>query len=225
MHADLGRLFFIGDIHGCGETFRKLLTEEIGIGKNDRVICIGDYIDRGPDSKGVVDLILDLRKKGFRIDTLRGNHEQMLLDSENSMEDFSLWLMNGGEDTLKSFEVESIDELEPVYIDFFRQTKFFILTDEFIAVHAGLNFNSDDPLGDKNAMLWIRGYDVDRSLLEGRLLIHGHTPMEGRIIRSQDFTNVINIDGGCVYKHYDGMGSLFAFDFYGRKFLEACNID
>jgi len=219
------RIFFIGDIHGCIKTFKKLITEEIVIGKSDQIYCIGDYIDRGSDSKGVVDFILELRNSNYQIYTLRGNHEQMLLDSRNSRQAFSLWLMNGGDTTLRDFNVESVDEMDPVYIDFFSNTEYYIHKDDFVAVHAGLNFNADDPFEDKHSMLWIRGFQVSRSFPRSKLLIHGHTPMNGDLIRSQGFESPFNIDGGCVYNHFDGLGSLFALNFYEQKLLEVRNIE
>jgi serine/threonine protein phosphatase 1 len=221
----MNRIFFIGDIHGCSKTFRKLVTEEIGIRKTDLLYCVGDYIDRGNDSKGVVDFILELRKNNFKVHSLRGNHEQMLLDSGSGYYSFSLWLMNGGDKTLESFSINSIDELKPVYADFFRGTEYFIETKDFIAVHAGLNFTIDDPLSDKHSMLWIRDFEVDRSYLKDKILIHGHTPRDTGFIKSQRFESPLNVDGGCVYKNNEGMGSLFAFNFYERNFIEVKNID
>jgi serine/threonine protein phosphatase 1 len=76
------RVFAIGDIHGCNDAFHQMLFTEIKVSKDDEIYCIGDYIDRGPDSKGVVDTIISLQRSGFRIHTLRGNHEQMMIDSE-----------------------------------------------------------------------------------------------------------------------------------------------
>ncbi|MEP6597398.1 MAG: metallophosphoesterase, partial [Ginsengibacter sp.] len=75
------RIFAIGDIHGCSKTFRKLLIEKINIQKSDEIYCIGDYIDRGEDSKGVIDFISQMRDKNYQIHTLRGNHEEMMLHS------------------------------------------------------------------------------------------------------------------------------------------------
>jgi serine/threonine protein phosphatase 1 len=219
------RIFFVGDIHGCSNTFRKLVIDGIGIKKTDRLYCVGDYIDRGGDSKGVVDFILGLRRKNFQIYTLRGNHEQMLLDSEDGEDEFSLWMMNGGELTLKSFRVDSIKELDPAYIDFFRQTRFFIRENDFITVHAGLNFNIEDPLEDKDSMLWIRNFKVNRSYLNDKLLIHGHTPRKREYIISQRFEGAFNLDGGCVYKHTEGMGNLFAMNYYEKELVEVRNID
>lgn len=219
------RIFFIGDIHGCSKTFKKLVTEEIGIGKSDRIYCIGDYIDRGNDSKEVIDFILELRNNNYQIYTLRGNHEQMLLESRTSSQAFSLWLMNGGDTTLRDFNVESVDEMDPVYIDFFNSTEYYVHEKDFIAVHAGLNFTADDPLEDKNSMLWIRDFQISSSYPGNKLLIHGHTPMNRDFIRSQNFVSPFNVDGGCVYNYVEGMGSLFALNFYEHKLIEVRNID
>ena len=102
------RVFVIGDIHGCCKTFRKLILDKINIKKTDKIYCLGDYIDRGPDSKGVIDFIINMRKKGYMIHTLRGNHEQLLLDSENDEKSFEHWTKNGGDKALSSFKIDSI---------------------------------------------------------------------------------------------------------------------
>ncbi|MFO7923171.1 MAG: metallophosphoesterase family protein [Bacteroidales bacterium] len=219
------RIFFIGDIHGCSKTFRKMITDKIGVRKTDVIYCIGDYIDRGNDSKGVIDFILELRKNDFEIHTLRGNHEQMLLDAAGNGYSSDLWMYNGGHSTLESFNAGSADQLDPVYLDFFRSTKHYVISDDFIAVHAGLDFSAEDPFGEKEAMLWIRDFSVDRSFMKGRLLIHGHTPIGRYLVVSQRFDDSLNIDGGCVYKDTPGMGSLFALNFYEQKFIEVRNID
>ena len=221
----MNRKFFIGDIHGCSKTFRKLITRKIDIRKSDEIICVGDYIDRGADSKGVVDFILELREQNYHIYTLRGNHEQMLLDSFTGKTALSQWIMNGGGTTLKSFNVYVIHQLDPVYREFFDRTEFFIQGEDFIGVHAGLNFDTDTPFSDKESMLWIRDFMIDRSFLNGRILIHGHTPRDAEFIFSQPFESPLNIDGGCVYVEIDGMGSLFALDFYSQKMIRVKNID
>ncbi len=221
----MGRLFFIGDIHGCSETFRKLVKERIGIRKDDTLCCLGDYVDRGPDSKGVVDFIMELREGGYRIYTLRGNHEQMLLDSEEGGFQYDLWMQNGGYQSLESFGIDTVQELSPLYKDFFNATEFYIETDDFIAVHAGLNFETRNPLHDIEAMLWIRDFWVDGSYLKNKVLIHAHTPISGDMLILQELAGAVNLDGGCVYKHIPGLGSLFALDFHGKKFVKAENID
>src|SRR5581483_7880071 len=138
------RTFAIGDIHGCCKTFTRLLLEELAIQKDDTIYCVGDYVDRGPDSKGVVDLILKLRADGYTIYTLRGNHEELMLSSANSNRDFLRWMDKGGEATLDSFGVYSFIEMDEVYQQFFQQTEFYRENGNFIYVHAGLNFHEEN---------------------------------------------------------------------------------
>ena len=74
------RLFAIGDIHGCFDSFRKLVEDKIKISNRDKLVLPGDYIDRGKQSKDVIDYIIELQQRGFDIIPLTGNHESMLLD-------------------------------------------------------------------------------------------------------------------------------------------------
>jgi serine/threonine protein phosphatase 1 len=219
------RVFAIGDIHGCCKTFRKLVFEEIRITSSDTIYCIGDYIDRGPDSKGVIDLILELRKSGYQIYTLRGNHEQLLLDSASGGENYDIWMVNGGRQTLASFGVNSYDELTEEYKTFFSQTEYYIQTHTCIFVHAGLDFTSGDPFENTDAMLWMRVTVVDDSVLGERIIVHGHTPLPADIIPTQRASKVINIDGGCVYPHRTGYGYLFAFEVNSMEFISVKNVD
>ena len=218
------RIFVIGDIHGCCNTFKKLLVE-LAIQKSDEIYCIGDYVDRGNDSKGVIDLIIDLRIKGYQIHTLRGNHEQMMLDSTIDEERLFHWLQNGGIKTLNSFGISSVNELSHQYLTFFEQTKFFIATDKYIFVHAGLNFRIEDPFTDKEAMLWTRDEYFDKSKINNRLVIHGHTPLPLKTLIKQSNNNAINIDGGCVYNHISGFGNLIALSLPCMKLIPIKNID
>jgi serine/threonine protein phosphatase 1 len=224
----MSRLFAIGDIHGCSKTFRKLLVEEIGIRKTDEVYCVGDYIDRGPDSKGVIDLILFLNNEGYTIHTLRGNHEQMMLDAFTGKAQLDNWLTNGGGTTLKSFGINSLLKLKAEYLNFLNQTEYFFNTPYYVLVHAGLNFNCIDPFQDKDAMLWIRSGEIDKKKLNGKTIIHGHTAKPYDFIMSQlqqPEIASINIDGGCVYSYIPDMGNLFAFNLTDKKLIVVKNID
>ncbi|MFW5955273.1 MAG: metallophosphoesterase, partial [Rhodothermales bacterium] len=93
-------LYAIGDIHGCAETLWNLL-DELNVGPDDHLVFIGDYIDRGPDSHGVIAGLIDLSDT-VRCTFLRGNHEKLLLDYLD-FGDFNSWLMNGAEETLRSY--------------------------------------------------------------------------------------------------------------------------
>src|SRR5690348_12378540 len=102
-----GRTLAIGDIHGCARTFRRLL-EKVELDRADTLYLLGDLIDRGPDSKGVIEMILKLLEDGFDIRPIRGNHEELMLLAIRSgvFEDLLDWLENGGGSTLMSYGVD-----------------------------------------------------------------------------------------------------------------------
>ena len=101
------RKIAISDIHGCCKTFKALLNK-IKFNSNDELYLLGDYIDRGPDSKGVIDYIWQLQKEGYQVNCLRGNHEQMMLRAAFVENKLDHWMRNGGETTLFSFGNTSV---------------------------------------------------------------------------------------------------------------------
>ncbi len=216
------RVFAIGDIHGCYDAFQQMLFAEIKVRKEDEIYCIGDYIDRGPDSKRVVDTIISLQQKGFRIHTLRGNHEQMMMDSEEDEISFNRWNNNGGAATLESFGAKGYRSIPKSYKLFFESTKYFINTDDYIFVHAGLNFSLPDIFEDKEAMLWMRDFYPQQYVIGKKILIHGHTPQPLHDIFAQN-GNCINIDGGCVYNNRKFLGNLIAISLPGKEFIVVSN--
>src|SRR5690606_13442078 len=140
-----GRVLVISDIHGCSQTFIALVENVVQLKKEDTLYLLGDYIDRGPDSKGVIDYIIRLKESGFKIIALRGNHEVMLLNSIKERSASRVFLVNGGDKTLESFGISDVEELAPAYLDFFISLGYYALYDKFILVHAGLNFDLPDP--------------------------------------------------------------------------------
>ena len=115
-------LYAIGDIHGCAQTL-EALVEEIDPTENDHLVFIGDYIDRGPDSKGVINVLLQLRNRFLRT-FLRGNHEAMMLNylDHNELE---LWHINGGDSTLASYSNEGRVEIPEEHVEFIRDTVYY----------------------------------------------------------------------------------------------------
>ncbi len=220
----MNRIFAIGDIHGCSNTF-KALVQLLNLQPADHLYCVGDYIDRGPDSKGVIDYILQLRTGGYNVYPLRGNHEQMMMDSIISPQKFEHWVNNGGEATLKSFGCVNYTQMEPVYQNFFSSTKHYYEHDNFIFAHAGLNFARENIFEDVYSMLWIRNFVIDAQKLGQRLLIHGHTPVNHSIIRAQPIApgHALNIDAGCVYAHNPGQGRLVALNLTEQLFVSVAN--
>jgi serine/threonine protein phosphatase 1 len=211
------RRIAISDIHGCLKTFYTLLLE-IKFSKQDQLYLLGDYIDRGPDSKGVIDYIWQLQQAGYTIFCLRGNHEQMLLDEINKT---NSWY-NGEPMTLKSFGVDKNEDIPIKYIDWMRHLGYFLEVDDYILVHAGLNFKAENPLGDFHEMLWIRYFqkDIRRDWLGKRIIIHGHTPttqsaVEKNLLTLEE-TSALCIDNGCSFLSA-GLGHLIAFDMTNRS--------
>ena len=212
------RSIAIADIHGCCRTFRQLIFEVVRLKKYDSLYLLGDLIDRGPDSKGVIETILELQASGYDVRPIRGNHEQMILTSIYTPYNGSLseWLDNGGCTTLKSYGVSHPEELnEEGHIYFLHDLPFYRITDTHIFDHAGLDYNLDDPLSHQGecAMLTKRGGDVKDAKLGGRILVSGHTPLPLSAISRSLHTSHIRLDNGCVYGDaLPEMGNLVALE-------------
>ena len=222
------RRFAISDIHGCCKTFKYLVKDIIQLTKEDRLFLLGDYIDRGPDSKGVIDFILQLQEEGYQVDCVRGNHEEMLLDGLKSDMQLGSWLINGGRETLRSFEVIDPNDIPHKYFKFIEELKLYIELEDYLLVHAGFNFKDEDFLEDKYAMLWIRRwhgeFDIDRT--NGKIIIHGHTPMlKDDIVKAPKLELPVDIDAGCAYYHIEGLGFLCAYNLDTKEFYFQENMD
>lgn len=204
--------YAIGDIHGY-LTPLKILYFKIKKdilkypNENHTIIFLGDYIDRGPESKQVLDFIMSLKNTAdLEYIFLKGNHEQMLIDSFHGLSDqvLSMWLCNGAVQTLDSFGIDydryHIQEsavLKP-YVDFLEKTKLYFETDNYIFCHSGfISLDKRSPLeNQEDNILWGRPKD-DRYINYDKLVIHGHTP-----INKPNYNfNKINVDIGCGKKH------------------------
>lgn len=212
------RLLAIGDIHGCFNTFRVLLEQKIKIQKGDKIILLGDYIDRGDQSKEVFDYIINLNVNGYDVVTLMGNHEAMLLDAYNNSELTSKWIQNGGSETLKSFNITSLKDIEPKYIVFIKGLSYYFAFEEFLFVHAGFNDSNINPFADKYSMIWLCKQTYENPLLMNKIIIHGHQPVTVEVCKEivQSNKNVINLDTGCVYSDMTGFGILTAIELNTR---------
>ncbi len=219
------RSFAIGDVHGCIRTLETLLWQRLAITPADQLYFLGDYIDRGPNPKAVVDLLQELRRAGYALIALRGNHEQLLLDSLSSEEMFELWLLNGAAATLRSFGVRYPKQLPESYIDFFAALPLYAETDKAVLVHAGLNFAAADPFSDTEAMLWDRSFSARPERIGGRRLIVGHTPLPLTVIRESLHWNKVFLDGGCVYGRAPGYGYLCALELSSWELIAQPNVE
>lgn len=213
--------YIIPDIHGCIKTLRSLIECRLNIKTSDCIYFLGDYIDRGPDSAGVVDYIIGLKESGVDIQCLMGNHEQMLINSVLGETDMMLWMINSGMETLKSYGIRSnyqlniLNSITPRHLEFYKSLKhFFIVKDRYILVHGGINYSAQSPFADTEALLWSKPMPVPDSFMPGCKIIHGHTVTPiSRVIN--DVQNkqgrIFGLDAGCVFKgYYPGTGYLTA---------------
>jgi serine/threonine protein phosphatase 1 len=219
------RTFVIGDIHGCSATLRQLVDGTLRASVNDRIYLLGDYIDRGPDSKGVLDYIFELRARGMVVEGVRGNHEEMCLHSNDDYYYLSLWSANGGLNTLESFQADGLVDIPHLYREFLASLPLYIILADFIIVHAGLNFDHQCPFEDTSAMLWTRSPVVDRQRIGGRRLICGHTPVSRDRIEASLDSGKIMLDNGCVFEERPEMGCLAALELESMVVQYQENID
>jgi serine/threonine protein phosphatase 1 len=228
----MSRKILIGDIHGCLATFKALLGQINICRESDKLYLLGDYVDRGPDSKGVIDKIISLQQAGYAVHPIRGNHEQMLI-ADHHAETVKGWHDMADEELKKSFGIENLSQLPIEYINFCKALPYYHLEDDFIAVHAGLDFSQEDPLAEKKALLWIRDWynNVNYDWLQERKIIHGHTPLTRQEIEEQfsgfDERQILNIDCG-VYlskSKIHGLGHLCAFDITNKRLYFQENIE
>lgn len=196
----MNNTFVIGDIHGCSDLLAELLEKIKPLGQDDTVIFIGDYIDRGPDSKGVIDIILNLKREHHRVITLLGNHELMLLNAIKGYAEKD-FLSMGGEATLQSYSIpiESINDLlvrlPEDHLAFFEQLLPCWENEEYIFVHAGLQPGIHLTQQSPDWLFWSRDEFIKSSYDFGKKVIYGHTPYDHPKID----TNKIGIDTGAVY--------------------------
>lgn len=235
----ISKQWVIPDIHGCKKTLCALITDKVKLNKSDTLYFLGDYIDRGPDSKGVIDYIRSLNDVGFNVRLLKGNHESYLLKalSKKPMTRSLLrkkdtyqeiWSENYWKSTLNSFGVQNIYEIPEDYIQWIERLEYFIEIKDFILVHAGLNFDIDNPFEDKQSMLWVREYEIIPEKINYRKIIHGHVPFNLEFIQmnieSQQF-DFIALDNGVYIKNTEGFGNLLALELNTMELLVQPNID
>lgn len=222
----MNREFVITDIHGCYKTFRYLVEEILQFNKNDTLFLLGDYINKGPSSKATLDYIINLQEKGYHVPALMGNHEKILLDAINQPSFFKSFLEKGGSSTLSDFGVDKLTDIPQKYIDFLKGLNYYIDHDPWVLVHAGFNYQSKNPLDEKEPMLKIRHIEKPVVLHKGRKIVHGHVPVPLRqIIHQFRFSDHWNyfLDAGCVYPDRNGMGFLVALELKTKKlFAKEC---
>ncbi|HEX8549812.1 MAG TPA: metallophosphoesterase family protein [Cytophagaceae bacterium] len=218
--------YAISDIHGCAKTFQALL-KKISLKKEDQLFLLGDYINKGPSSKEVLDIIFGLKKSGYHVTCLRGNHDQMLIEVQlgnvSGSWEYSLEKRN----TLESFEVKSPFHIPEVYISFLNDLKYYVETEKYFLVHAGFDFRSSLYLNDVGAMLNIKNFHIPPGKLFGKRIIRGHvpSPLSKTLSDIKGGAEIIGIDGGCVYYNNLEFGNLWALDLDSLHIITQTNLD
>ena len=189
------RLYCIGDIHGRLDLLREMhqliLADAAGFNGGKMLIYLGDYIDRGENSKGVIDLLLGSPLAGFRLVHLLGNHEQTLLDFLQHPREVAAWLTYGGRAALLSYGVavrgdpvrealeEVRDELERrlprAHLEFFQRLEMMHIAGSYCFVHAGIR--PGVPLQEQRYedLLWIREDFTESRTIHEHIVVHGHS--------------------------------------------------
>jgi len=189
----------IGDIHGCRAMLDSLLERCFRYAGERllRLVFLGDYIDRGPDSRGAIETLIDLQHSlPGRVVCLRGNHEVLLLDAL-ATDDMGLWLFNGADTTLASYGVDHVAALPPDHLVWLAALKTSFDDGRRFFVHAGLD--PDRPLDDQTEhdLVWMREPFLSTRRDYGRLIVHGHTPQ--RAGKPDLRTWRLNLDTAAVY--------------------------
>lgn len=193
------RTIAIGDIHGCAAALRALL-DEIRPTAADTIVTIGDHIDRGPDTRGVIDTLLDLRRR-CRLVSLLGNHEEMLFSARSSHDMLDRWLEYGGAATLASYGPGGLHAMPPDHVAFLDSCRLYYEIPTHFFIHA--NYDPNLPLAAQNedTALSLSLYEHVPGLHRSRkTAIVGHSALpDGEIL---DLGWLICIDTNCYAGGY-----------------------
>jgi serine/threonine protein phosphatase 1 len=209
------QIYAIGDVHGCATELESLLAH-LQIDRDTLVIFLGDYVDRGFDSRRVIDIVVDLKKR-CDVVALMGNHEAMFLDFLERPESVGsgLFILNGGGTTLANYAGPNGSfEVPQAHVEFLKSLKLFYETESHFFVHAGVPLKKQlrdlDPVLDRETFLWTRGPFLTTAESWGKIVVHGHTPNA----EPERRPNRINVDTGCVFG-----GHLTAYDVVNDTFV------
>jgi serine/threonine protein phosphatase 1 len=200
---ELARTIAIGDIHGCAKALRTLI-DAIEPCRDDTIVCLGDYIDRGSDSRDVVDQVLELEGR-CQLIPLLGNHEIMLMAVLRGGLPEEVWRENGGDSTIVSYG-GSLDRIPSHHRQFFRRCRRYYETEKAFFVHAGYLAHEPLEVQPDQVLFWEHLLSIPPPRhLSGRTAFVGHTPQRsGRIV---NWGHVVCVDTYCF-----GGGYLTAVD-------------
>lgn len=199
-----GRRFAIGDIHGCVFPFKSLL-KKLELAEKDQLFLLGDLIDKGHESKEVVDFTIELMNKGFKIYPIRGNHEQSFLTASNcGVEFFTSYLeKNETDDFLENIEV---------YLKFFDSFEYAYDLGDSLVCHSEFLVNEKSIYRGMRSMFSNVQFDLSIDQISNKRQVIGHfvKSIQEIELSIQQNERVISIDSGCVYHASEGLGFLTA---------------
>ncbi len=190
------RIIAVGDIHGHAAALAALIRL-IQLQPGDTLVTLGDYVDRGPDSKGVLDQLIELENQCHLV-PLMGNHEEMMLGAKEGRDNFKFWMRFGGDAALDSYGPGRTMSLVPWgHWAFLKTLRHYHETNGHFFVHA--NYFPNRPLQeqDTQTLFWrpLENNDLPGRHYSGKTAVLGHTPqMNGKIL---DVDHLVCIDTGC----------------------------
>jgi serine/threonine protein phosphatase 1 len=196
-------LYAIGDLHGCPDEL-EILLDYLGPSGDDTLVFLGDYVDRGPAVRMLMDRLVELRSASVGTIFLRGNHEDMLLDYLGYPGRYgAAYLANGGRETLRSYGISTrLDgktaaaRLPPSHLQFLLDLALTFTRDRFLFVHAGIRPGTPLEEQDEEDLLWIREEFFSRPHALPYTIVYGHTPdREARL----KLPYHLGLDTGLVY--------------------------
>lgn len=219
--------YALTDVHGCAQTLKALVLGKLKLQKQDELYVLGDLVNKGPDSKGVIDFIIHLQKQHYNVQCLRGNHDQMLLKAAAKGETALSLSPPEKELVLQSFGIHEFEQLAPKYVAFLSNLPYYLELPDYFLVHAGFDFKQDNIFKDKEAMLNIRDYKPLPAKLNNKRLLHGHTPVALHTIKKSvaHINYSLNLDAGCVYYKNASYGNLLAIDLDSQELFIQPNED
>lgn len=192
----MAKTYAIGDIHGCITAFTTMLRA-VAPGKDDTVVLLGDYVNRGPDVRGVIERILYLRNE-TNVVALRGNHDAVMIDARRDERARKYWSRIGGEATLSSYPGGTLESVPPDHWSFLVDgCRDWYETDTHIFVHGVLDPAKDLEAQTTDSLYWEKLSDDAKPHKSGKTVICGHTAQ--RDGTPLDLGHTVCIDTGCVY--------------------------
>lgn len=212
-----GRRIAIGDIHGCFRTFKALMFT-INPTKKDQIFILGDLIDKGQNSKQVVDYILEWQVKGYHFLVVRGNHEQSFLTAYQCGFEFFVEYLE------KNQTDDFLDDLNK-YLAFFSQLPYYLDLEDWLICHTPFLINQDSLYRSMKGLFPKINFDIKD--LSTRKQVAGHIVESLNTVRESitQKSSIILLDSGCVYKNNEGLGYLSAMDLDTYKLISQKNID